>query len=499
MNSKFSGGFSRRHFLASTVVLGAAMWTGRVRAADMFGPPPMPLPAADGPLRWLDSGDQKAVFFKEFFANYGKARGVEVVYDGLPWNEIATVLPLGIRNGTAPDAFALPINMPPSIAVAQGWVQPLDDLIPDFANWKAGFPAGSFIEGVNVVKGKTYGLPYTSDRRCSALLLFGKKAMALTEFDPGPDSPLTWEQFRAAANQIMTKSKGRVPGFVIGGAQVPRWSQVTLALAQRAGATCGNTSFSTGLNYKTGEIVVDSDEFVGAIELLLAMNADGSVFPGTLSLNAPQARAFTAQDQAGMILQGPWNIPIWEGKNPEFDFSFCATPAPEGANGKVYVDTLPAAPNMMYVNAAAKNPKIAADVFRIMGTIEGQTAWANVVGASDPAIFPKAAELATLSQRNKAVMALQADMIRAAPVPFSKKSGFVAVARLYKEPTQNLAQTVQGLFAGQLGGVKETLSKLKGEMNKSLDTAIAAAKAEGADVDRSDLVFADWDPMVDYG
>ena len=66
---------------------------------------------------------------------------------GLPFSEIQTILPLGIRNGSAPDAFNLPLDMPPAVAVAENWVRPLDDLIPDIEAWKAGFPTGSWAEG----------------------------------------------------------------------------------------------------------------------------------------------------------------------------------------------------------------------------------------------------------------------------------------------------------------------------------------------------------------
>ncbi|MEM9581792.1 MAG: hypothetical protein AAGA08_01620 [Pseudomonadota bacterium] len=35
-------------------------------------------------FRWIDTGGQKAVFFKKFFADYAADREVEVVYDPLP-------------------------------------------------------------------------------------------------------------------------------------------------------------------------------------------------------------------------------------------------------------------------------------------------------------------------------------------------------------------------------------------------------------------------------
>lgn len=495
-----NAGLSRRRFLASASALGLAAFGGVALAQEGFdfGDPMIDMPPPDGPLRWLDSGDQKAVFFRDFLARYGEAREIETVYDGLPWVEIGTIVPLGVRNGSAPDAFTLPLDMAPAVAIDQGWVQPLDDYIPDIEEWRADFPAGSFLEGLNMKDGKTYGLPFTSDRRSSCLLLFGREAMALTDYDPSPESPLNWDQFRDAARQITENSGGSIPGFILGGAQLNRWRDISLQLATRAGAHCGMSGFVTGFDYTTGDYILNSDEVVAAVELLLAMRDDGSTFPGLLSLNAPQARAFTAQGNAGMILQGPWNVPIWEADNPDFDFGFTFTPAPEGANGKTYTNSLPATANMMFLNADAKNPAYAAEVFRFMGTLEGQTAWANVVGPSDPAIFPAANEQAEMSDRSRAVIALQEEQVRATPVPFSANTGFVEVARVFVEPTPNLANIVQGLFAGQLTDVKANLDELNEAMNAALDAAIEEANANGAGVSREDLVFSGWDPMTDY-
>lgn len=492
---------SRRGLFASAAALALQAYAEPAFADDM----PLParlakLPPPNGPLRWLDSGDQKAVFWRKFFDAYSKSRDIKVVYDGLPFTEIATVIPLGIRNGSAPDAFSLPREMQPAVAVAEGWVQPYENLIPDFAAWKAAFPVGAFVRGVNVFNGKTYGLPFTTDRRCGSLLLFGKKAMALTEFAPTANKPLTWDQFRTAAKQITQKSHGRIPGLMIEGNQAFRWAENAIFLAQRAGAACGTSAagFGIGLDYRTGEIVVDSPEFVEAVELLLAIRDDGSTFPGLLNMNAPQARAMVAQGAAGMILQGPWNVPIWERTNPGFDFGVSHTPAPQGKDGKTITNTLPALYQMLFINAAAKNPAYAAEVFRFMGTLEGQIAWANIDGVADPAIMPEAMERATLSPRSREVLRIQNEQVRLAPVPYARNGGFSVVASVYRAPTPDLARTVQGLFSGQLTNVKQSLSKLKEAMNVALDKAIADANAKGAKVSRADLVFSDWDPTKDY-
>lgn len=495
-----SPAISRRAFLAGSTALGALALSGagRAMAQDFNIVEPVAPITADGPFRWIDSGDQKAVFYRAFFKEYVKARGIEVVYDGLPWSELNTVLPLGIRNGTAQDAFCLPLNMPPAFAVNEGWVQPLDGLIPDIESWKAKFPPGAFLDGLNVFDGKTYGLPYTSARVTSAHVLFNRKYLRDAGYDP-EQTPLTWESFRDAARKVTENSRGRAYGFIIGGAQVNRWADVTRTLAQMAGGACGDTSISTGIDFRTGEVVFDSDPFVAAVDLLLAMKADGSVFPGVLGLNAPQARALMPQGVAGLILQGPWNIPQWERESPDFDFGIAPPPAPEGVeNGHVTIGSLAAQSNTMFINAKAKNPQIAADVFHYLGSEQGQIDWGNVVGPSDPPVFPSAAAKSEMSARSKAALAMFENVIRIGPNPFARNPELAEVAKVYQEPTPNLAQTVQGLFTGQLQGVKEQLTTLVSATNQALDTAFKTASDAGAKVSRDDLVFPNWQPERDY-
>ncbi|MFK7792205.1 MAG: twin-arginine translocation signal domain-containing protein, partial [Devosiaceae bacterium] len=152
MSSTSKGGLSRRAFMQSTAVGAAALGLGTgfgAGSAKAMGVPASINTIIPGStLRWIDSGDQKAVFYRQFFADYAQARGIDIVYDPLPWNEIAPVVPLGVRNDSAHDVFALPQNVNPADAVAQDWVQPYDDFIPNFDEWKAGFPDGAFLPGI---------------------------------------------------------------------------------------------------------------------------------------------------------------------------------------------------------------------------------------------------------------------------------------------------------------------------------------------------------------
>ncbi|MFV0359006.1 ABC transporter substrate-binding protein [Tropicimonas sp.] len=500
----FGKGWSRRSFLRSGVALGAGMFAAPSLAQSLaFGAASGELPPADGPVRWLDSGDTKGVFLKRALAEYGQARGVDVVYDGLPWNEIATVLPLGIRNGSAPDTFCLPNGMEPSVALAEGWIQPIEEHIPDFETWRQAFPDGAFVEGINVFGGKTYGFPFSSERRFNNALLFDRKMMDEAGYGHiGADRALTFDEMRDAARKITENAGGRAFGFIIGGNQLGRWGNTATMLAQRGGATVGSNGLLEGMDMMTGEFVYGGDEYVAGVELLLALRDDGSVFPGVLTINAPQAREFITQGAAGMIVQGPWNIPIWEANAPHFDFGVSPGPAPDesGLGNSVWVLQLPNTGNMMWLNAAARNAAYVGDFFHWLGSLDGQVAYANVASCADPAIFPETVKLVDLSARAVAMLEMAGKYVRIAPNPFVRNPDLAAVAAAYVDPTPNLAQAVQGLFAGQLSDVRGTLGKVADARNKALDDAIAKARAGGANVSRDDFAFQGvWTPAADFG
>src|SRR5699024_1955820 len=84
-------------------------------------------------LTWMDSGDLKAEFIEPVIDAFGEQfPQISTTYDGSGWDQVNQVVPLGIRNGSAPDVFALPQNVTPETAINEDWVQPLDDVIPEF-------------------------------------------------------------------------------------------------------------------------------------------------------------------------------------------------------------------------------------------------------------------------------------------------------------------------------------------------------------------------------
>ena len=283
---------------ASTATRGAAPVATRATIAASPGAAAIQLsdsgfqpPAGAVTFQWLDNGDQKGVFFKELFAAYGrKYPNIAIEYNPLPGPEIAKIVPLGVQSGNAPDVFRNVSNFTPAEVVRSGRVQPLDDLIPNFAEWKRAFPFGAFLPGVSDFNGKTYFASFAPNRRQGNLLLFNTAQLGAAGYDPAAE-PLTRDEFRAAAKKVTEAGKGQYYGLIIGGNTAAPRAGVVTALATMAGALGGE------INWQTGQYNYAGDQFAAAIELLLALKAEGSSCHGSVSINAPQARAVRAGER----------------------------------------------------------------------------------------------------------------------------------------------------------------------------------------------------------
>ena len=448
------------------------------------------LPTDKVTFRWLDSGDTKAVFWKEFFKKYQEAHpNITCQYDGLPWNEIAKIVPLGIQNGNLHDCFSIPLGITSAQAYSEGWLRAFDDLVPDLAELKKNFPPASFIEGINVFGGKTYGLPHVTPKRTGTMLLYNQEYMDKAGFDPLA-KPFSWEDYRAAAKKITEQGAGKYYGVIIGGNQLNRWGDVVQSLAE----------FASGigqLDYRTGEYAYTQDAYIAAMELLLAIKADGSFFPGYLSINAPQARAQIAQGAAGMILQGLWCLPQWKKDNPTFKWGAAHTPVFDPK--KIFPRHISSnAGAEMWIYAKSKNPEIAADILYYRATLEGAYAWNKICGISDTHLFPQALETASDDPRELNALKLQEGMFKLGPDPLIRNPEVAKVNLELKAITPNFNEVIQGLMSGQLTDVKKQFKDLADRANKELDRAIKAAQDKGAKVSRDDYVFKNWDPTKDY-
>jgi multiple sugar transport system substrate-binding protein len=455
------------------------------------------LPTAPTTIRWLNGGPgPKTFFFDDFLAAYRKKHpSITVQYDELPNNKIAEVLPLQLRNGNVADVF-LVIDVPLSELVASGRLAALDDVIPNFAEWKKSFPFGTLTPGVQVFDGKTYAITPSSDRR-STLLLYNKEYLQQAGYDPGAQ-PLTWDDFREAAKKVTQNGAGKYYGLMLPGV----FMGVVFDLAQRAGVHLADVR-GDGLDWKTGEFNYHDDGVVAVVELLRALKADGSLFPGWASLKDEQARARMAQGAAGMLMSGPWNFPVWKKQNPTFEYGVSRLPAPPGASGPSVAYSVGGSNQFaVYAGASADRKAIAGDMLYYLGTESGQRAWNRLTGAADPAWSPRAMEdilgSGQLDEPNRAALKIFNETVRLAPSPLVRNPDNEKVELALVAPKPNLGQVVQGLLTGQLADPAKALRDLSTRSEQALEKAIAKARSQGANVSREDWRFPNWDPTKDY-
>lgn len=455
------------------------------------------LPRGDVNFQWMDNGEGLRVLFeKPFFNAYQRAHpNIHVNYDATTWDRIDQVIPLAVRNGNPPDVFAMPDNVPSQVAVQAGWVAPIDDVVPGFAAWKAKFPPNAFLPGVHEFNGKTYSWPYSSGKRYGRLLLYDTEYLKSAGYHPA-ERPLTWDEFRAAAKKVTQRGKGQYYGLVGPGAAL---GGIALSLANVAGMRGGGDGF----DWKTGRYNYDGPPMVAAVELLLAIQSDGSFFPGSMSLTQTAARArMPAQRIAGMIFDGPWDVGQWPLANPNYRFGVAMPPIPNNRkwHPTAYQET---GADLVWLSAQSKQRAIVGDIFAYIGSLEGQAEMVTLSGGGLVSEMPAANVAANrsklLTSKAKTANQLSNELLRLAPMVQLRNPATAAVLIEMKAVKPSLADVVQGLFTGQLKNVQAALTDLARRSDQNLDAAIAAARAKGANVTRDDWVFPNWNPANDYG
>jgi len=494
----YEQGISRRGVLAGGLFAGAALIlagctppqqtvdSGLIRIPD----PKVKLPAGGASFRVVDSGDTKAAYWAELLSKYSeKHTNIKTDYDGLPWNEIEELVPLAVRNESLHDLVQMLPGPLLSEAIKQGWVMPLDDIMPDFEKWKAQYPENVLFEGIHIHDGKTYCFPATADKRYEICLMFNTKLMNDAGYDPS-EKALSWDDYRDAARRITKAGNGKTYGVVLEGAQANRLDFWMSGFANMGGAY--------GVDPRTGEFDYTHDAWLDGFELLKSLLADGSVFPGSTSLTAPQAWPRVATGSAGMVTAGPWVITTWENESPDFEFGVGAHPSP--GPGALPLGYAPGKmSDAMFVYAGTANPEIAGDILSYHGSSAAAEAWTRIVGPGSPSPYPKAFEAVqdSISAAGRRSFELAQELVLM-PSAVIRNPDVAKANQEMGALTPSLGEIVGGVIDGSVTDVRAALQSLSDRSNKQKDKAIAAAVKSGANVSREDWVFPNFVPGSDY-
>ncbi|MDQ3540858.1 MAG: extracellular solute-binding protein [Chloroflexota bacterium] len=409
---------------------------------------------------------------------------VTVEYTVYNPQEQGQALQLAYESEQMPDVHSLAgLGVPTRQLVDLGWFQPLSN----GEEIRQALPEGALLEGMTVFDGDVYSFPLFSARQYTTLNWFNKELMEGAGFDP-ETGPATWDEFRQAAKAITEAGNGRIFGW-IQGLNFPERMGVHLEeLAQAAGAP-------GPINHATGEYIYASEPYFQAFEFLLSLQADGSLFPASSTLDARTGRARWATGVAGMFFDGPWNIGVINAEFMDFLDMVGVGTIPTPSSDPSYIHKGPMG-GMFWISSQSQNPDIAADILKQFTTPDYYVGLAE--GMNSPPLDLSAVERADVHSSFQRAVQLFTERVRLAPSAIVRNPAVSLVNANMADIRPNLGDIVQGVFSGDVTDYRAALQEYNDQVTAERDSAIAAVQAEGGEVSIDDWIFPEWQAGEDF-
>lgn len=200
-------------------------------------------------------------------------------------------------------------------AVDKGEIVAYDDM-PGGKEFLAKYE-GTGREKTNMIDGKTYCVPYRSQVRGLAYNKDMFKAAGIVDEKGEAKAPETWDELVEAAKKLTDKSKNEF-GFVVP-MKWGAWFEYYLT----SNITAVN-GFGT-YNPHTGKY--DYSGMKPIMNAFLQMKKDGSIYPGSETLDNDPARSKFAVGNIGMMFTVDWDVAVWNKQFPaECDWGVAPIP-----------------------------------------------------------------------------------------------------------------------------------------------------------------------------
>jgi multiple sugar transport system substrate-binding protein len=397
----------------------------------------------------------KEMLFKEFEEQSGIKVDMQIFAD-----EYNDQLKLAFESGNPPDIF----NMGnPRAQIEAGWPEPADEFLSENPDLKESFLPGAFVPNRGIWNGKTYGLPMYSQ---TMRLFYNRRLFDRAGLDPeGP--PETWEELRQSAKQITDElaSEG-IFGFIMGDKFTWVWWMNVAIPAMGAGAYY--------FNWKEGRYDFSQEGIKGALELMIEMKQDDSIFPGIHTLTDDDARQQFALGRAGMIIGGAWNPGVF---NDQFesteDWETAILPFPGSTHEGRFQQTMG---DRYTVSAAAANKDAAWEVLKFMYSVPTMTRMYELgMGVMGVA----AANTGQSDVRGVAMLAPTGSDLVTPPEPELPTM------------TPDYQTVMQAIWDDEGATMDDQLAELTESYNAAFDQAVADGK-----LTKEDFVIPDFDPLT---
>jgi multiple sugar transport system substrate-binding protein len=300
--------------------------------------------------------------------------------------------------------------------------------------------------------------------------------------------PATWDEFRQAAKAMTDAGNGRIYGWIQGLNFPERLGVHVDELAQTAGSP-------GAIDFTTGAYTYDTEPYAQAIEFLLSLQEDGSLFPASSTLDARTGRARWATGVAGMFFDGPWNIGVVQTDFADFadKVGVATIPTPEGADVKLHH-----APTggVFWISSQSEHADIASDILAQFTTPEYYVGLAERM--DQPPLDLSAVEQADVHPSYARAIQLFTERVRLAPSPTARNPAISQVQAEMKDIHPNLGEIAQGVFSGDVADYKAALKDYNDQLTAERDRAIKVVTDGGGEVSVDDWAFANWQPGEDF-
>jgi multiple sugar transport system substrate-binding protein len=310
--------------LSLTACLGTAATSSP--AADTPAPPasgsaeaPTPSPEISGTVTFWNGyaadGDEIKTFTDVVLPAFNaKYPDITVEHQEIPYDDLRQKLVTGLAGGVLPDVLRADIIWVPEFA-DQGALLALDQEMPDFAEITAGMFEGPV--STNKWGDAYYGLPLDTNTR---VLFYNTE---LFESAGVTEPPATIEEMEAAMAKVKASGADRY-GYAEGG--TGPWSVLPWVWSFGGGITNDELTAATG--------TLNGPATVAAVEKLGEWLEAGYLSPSILGGGLATSEQF-GNDQAAMILEGPWMPGIFKNQFPDLAYEYATVPAGPGGTASV--------------------------------------------------------------------------------------------------------------------------------------------------------------------
>jgi ABC-type glycerol-3-phosphate transport system substrate-binding protein len=270
---------------------------------------------------WDFSGEQ-VDFHKKVGAEFTKEHpDIQIQWRSITQDEYTKTLPLAFQSHQAPDIFYWSDGGSMNMAqlLAQKWIAPLDPSGKPPAEFTNRWPKGSFIDGINMSGGKTYGFPFSENLYWGAGYMYlNNQVFAQAGLDP-KKPPKTWTELKNACAKVVEKTDAECIASPSKGTDIQR---IWYALA-------AGSMTDMFFDYKNGKFSLDDPRLLRTFSYIQDLNRAGYLAPGTNDKNF--SRQQFAASQAAIYLDGTWMPSVWQAQGFASDkYTVAAHPNPDG-------------------------------------------------------------------------------------------------------------------------------------------------------------------------